>query len=142
MSALEYDRKRAMKQQEFTKCLLCGEGMAHHLGALAFYRVRLERIGINYQAVRQQQGLEQFFGGGGAAARLAQVMGPDDDIGIPLGEPDIGLVCDHCAIEHPVRIAQLAETINDREEEAAREKAERAAASQRSGVAKNRESAA
>ena len=92
MTIFDYDRKRAIKQTGFTKCVCCDKGVAHS-GAPIFYRITLEMFGIDGQAVRRQTGLEQVLGG---HARLAQVMGPDDDIGIPVGDAMVGLVCQQC----------------------------------------------
>lgn len=110
MPPFEYDRARAMKQPEFTKCLGCGRGVMAS-GSIAFYRITIERLGVNMPAVKRQAGLEDFLGG---QARIAFVMGEQEDIGLPIGDAQRGLICDDCAIKHVSCIAQLSETMADR----------------------------
>jgi hypothetical protein len=89
----DYDKTRAMKHKDFKPCAYCGKGVAHS-GVPMFYRVTIERMGIDARAVERQTGLEMMLGGN---AMLANVMGPDADIGIPIGEADKGLLCAECA---------------------------------------------
>lgn len=140
MSALEYDRKRAMKRKDFTKCLCCSKPMMH-AGGMFFYRVTIERMGVDVRAARRQMGMEMMMGGGIGGAVLAAAMGPDEDLGIPIGDADSGLVCDQCALRSQSCLGQLSETAGERKEEAERKRAEREAASQQSGVVKHQEPA-
>lgn len=102
-----------MKQEEITACAVCRRGVAHDRN-LTFYRVRVEYLVLNVQAIQRQHGLEQFFGGGQAAARIAHVMGPGEDIAKGLSE-DTGLVCFDCAVT--TSIVHLGEIFGKRAEE-------------------------
>lgn len=65
-----------MKQRDLKPCSGCGEGVMHE-GIPIFYRFRMDTMGVDANAVRQQHGMEMMMGG---AAALAQIMGPDPDI--------------------------------------------------------------
>lgn len=83
-----------MKAAELQACAICGKGVMHS-GVPLFYRVRIEHMGIDANAVRQVHGLETMLGN----AALARVMGPDPDIATPIVDPHTVLVCQPCAIE-------------------------------------------
>lgn len=110
---MEYDRQRAMKLKDFSTCVLCSKPMMHARG-IFFFRVTIERMGINVPAASRQQGLEMMLG---RAASLASIMGPDEDLGIPIGPADKGLICDECAVMSKLPIAGIAEAFSDRTEE-------------------------
>lgn len=104
------ERLRGLKQRELQKCVACDRGVAHDNGIL-FFRVALERRGLKLDAVRRQHALEMFFGGAsgdarrdGPAAALAHVMGPNDDLAIPLHAPAEVLICDECALNMPLLV--------------------------------------
>jgi len=82
----------AKKQDEITKCAICGNGMAH-TGTVVFYRVTLETFGLDAGAIQRAHGLELQMG---AAAPLAQLLGPPGDIFQQLDEKQM-LVCMDCA---------------------------------------------
>jgi hypothetical protein len=65
-----------IKQTKIRKCVLCGKGVAHS-GHPLFFRISVERCGLNRDAIIRQSGLEQMLGG---HAKLANVMGPDEDM--------------------------------------------------------------
>jgi len=92
----EYDRKRAMKHEDFENCIVCGRGMMHS-GMPIFYRVTIETMGIDSHAVMRAHGLELQFGGGPLAARIANAMGPNEDLGLPIGDAHKTLLCHDCA---------------------------------------------
>ena len=97
-----------MKEKELRKvvtCSLCGK-KAPECGAPLFYRVRIERWGIDLGAVRRQSGLELMFGGtAGAAVALAQAMGADEDMAKPVMEPVTITVCETCSHKsHPLGV--------------------------------------
>ena len=79
-----------------------------HTGLPLFYRVSIERFGIDMQAVNRRHGLEMFFGGGNGGAALAGVMGTDDDIAKPVMDKLTLFVCENCAMDS-LCVAQLAE---------------------------------
>lgn len=95
MADFEYDRSRAMKQTDFTPCCRCGKGVMH-TGLPLFFRITIERMGVDAKAVQRQHGLEQLLGG---HAGIAHAMGPDEDMGLPIGEPQRGLICHACAMD-------------------------------------------
>lgn len=104
----EYDRKRAIKQTGFTKCIKCGKGMAH-AGIPLFYRITVEPMGIDHRAVQRQHGLEMMMAG---AAKLAHIMGPDDDMGLPIGPALTGLICHLCAHDFDATFGELIEALS------------------------------
>lgn len=92
-----------MKERELRnhlKCDGCGNPIAH-TGLMIFWRVRVERFGVDVNAAKRQDGLAAFMG----SAALASVMGPDEDMTIELMEPKTITFCDECAVKLPVAIA-------------------------------------
>lgn len=84
-----------MKASDFKPCAICGKGVMHS-GMPLFYRVKVETMGVDSQAVRQVHGLETMLG----SVALARVMGPDPDIAKPVIEDQpTALVCQPCALE-------------------------------------------
>ena len=94
-----------MKQNEFTKCLICHKGMAHS-GHLTFYRLQFERLILDARAIQRAHGLEMMMGG---AAALASVMGPNEDLAKVIAGPKPVLICEECADFKPQHIAVLSE---------------------------------
>ena len=82
---------RETELRESARCALCGHliGVA---GLPLFWRVRIERHGIDLAAVRRQSGLALLLG----SAALALAMGPDDDLTTQLIEPVTLTVCECC----------------------------------------------
>jgi hypothetical protein len=88
-----------MKARDIKPCAICGKGLMH-AGVPLFYRVKVESMGVDLNAVRRHSGLEQFFGGRQLGAILADVMGPNPDIAKPMIEDQPALlVCQSCALE-------------------------------------------
>ena len=87
-----------MKQSQITKCLTCGKGVMHN-NQLVFYRVEIEYLLFDTQAIRRQHGLEQMLGN----HVLAHVMGPDEDLAKTVNKC-AGLVCLDCAIHYPLAV--------------------------------------
>ena len=98
-----------MKRQDFKPCALCGKGVAH-TGMPLFWRVHIERMGIDSKAAQRHHGIEQFFGGStpGAVA-LADVFSDGAPLAKPLTEVQV-LVCEQCATEQSRPLAVLAES--------------------------------
>lgn len=101
----DYDRSRAMKQNEIKPCARCGKGVMH-TGVPLLYRVTIEQMGVDARAVQRQAGLEQVLGG---AAKLAFHMGPNEDMCVPIGDADKGLICHECAMSPDFTFAELTE---------------------------------
>lgn len=92
-----------MKKTELEKCISCDKGMGHDR-AIAFYQLTVQRMLIDRRAVERQHGLELAMG----SPALASIMGPDEDIAVPVGGAEKFLVCDECAMD-PQILAMLDE---------------------------------
>lgn len=91
-----------MKESELRQhsaCSVCGMEILH-AGLPLFWRVTVERFGIDMQAAKRQTGLGMMLG----SHALAAVMGPDEDIAVPLMEPKVLTFCEPCALR-PLPIA-------------------------------------
>lgn len=86
-----------MKARDLQNCRLCGRGIAH-AGHISFWTVSLQRMGLDKKGINRVAGMEQFFGGEVAIARVFC----DDDIAQPLGDPGKVFVCETCALEKPI----------------------------------------
>lgn len=86
-----------MTRRELQKCCVCGRGVAH-AGQVQFYRVKVESFMLDARAIQRRAGLEEFFGGGTAGARLAEIMGDDADIAHRVSDPPAVLVCQECML--------------------------------------------
>jgi hypothetical protein len=97
-----------MKEQELrehTTCSLCRQKIGA-TGIPLFYRVTVERFGVKLDAVRRQAGLEMMLGG---HVRIAQAMGPDEEMTMPMMDPLVLVVCETCSASQALCVAQLAE---------------------------------
>lgn len=95
------DRKRpGLKRKDITPCLVCGEGIAK--AGPIFYRVGIEQMALDTNAIQREHGLEQMMGGNVA---IAMALSPDPDLGVSLTEPTRGLVCMDCGTLHPMMLA-------------------------------------
>lgn len=101
----EYDKARAMKHKDIKPCCRCGEGVMA-TGLPLFYRVTIERMGVDMKAVERQSGLEMMLGGN---AMLANVMGVDADIAVPIGDAQTGLLCNKCLLDPHLTVGELLE---------------------------------
>lgn len=95
---------KATELREICICARCSKAIGH-TGLPLFWRVSIERFGVDLNAVRRQSGLEQFMGN----VQLAAVMGPDEDLAKPMMEKKTITLCERCAIDAPTPIAMLAE---------------------------------
>ncbi len=92
-----------MKERELSKlivCSCCNQPVTHTKVPL-FWKVKVERFGINLKAVERQLALGTFMG----SSALASVMGPDEDLAMPVMEPKEISLCEECALRFPVAIA-------------------------------------
>lgn len=96
-----------MKRDDLQKCVLCDNGVMRG-NQLTFSRVTIERLVVDVRAVQRRDGLENVFGGGSVGARLAGVMGTDEDLAKSLGKKEF-LVCDRCGSLDEVSILELNE---------------------------------
>ena len=98
-----------MKEDELRDnaiCNLCGQPIGKS-GLPLFWRVTVERFGLNLTALQRQQGLAMILG----SASLARVMGADEDLAISMMEPAKITVCESCCTNE-ICVAQLAEANN------------------------------
>lgn len=93
---------RETELRDSATCALCGR-LVGKSGLPLFWRVRIERHGIDLAAVQRQSGLTLLLGN----AALAMAMGPDEEMTTPLMEPVTLTVCETCGTQN-VCIAYLA----------------------------------
>lgn len=95
-----------MKEAELRKhalCDLCAKKIGHS-GLPLFWKVTIERFGVDMGAIRRQSGLAVMLG----SPTLASVMGPGEDMAQPVMEPKVLTVCEPCAIAAKLPVAVLA----------------------------------
>lgn len=94
-----------MKEAELRAAATCGlcRRKIGESGIPLFWRVRVERFGLDAQALRRQQGLGLMVGGA-----LAAVMGPDEDLAKPVMSAVTLTVCEPCGTKETM-VAILAE---------------------------------
>ncbi len=97
-----------MKQNEFKKCALCKRGVMHS-GMPIFFRVTVERMGIDLAAVQRQHGLEMMIG------PLAAAMGTDDDLAKSIDSERNIIICEECAQENGYYLLRLMEAASKSE---------------------------
>lgn len=92
-----------MKEHDLSLSMVCGRcnKSVVHTGVPLFWRVKVERFGIDLQAVKRQQGLGMFLG----SHALASVMGPDEDLAKPVMETVEISLCEDCAMNMTVVMA-------------------------------------
>ena len=86
-----------MRENELRKaaeCAVCRKPFGH-TGLPLFFRVRIERLGVNLQAIQRQDGLGAMLG----SSKLANIMGTDEEMTTPMMEPVTVTVCETCALE-------------------------------------------
>lgn len=84
---------REKELREVAKCIGCGKAFGH-TGLPLFWRVTIERYGVDMKAINRQQGLTMMLGGN---ALLAQVMGADE-MATCLSSQKVTL-CEECAMK-------------------------------------------
>jgi hypothetical protein len=94
--------KEAELRQHAT-CSACGKKVLA-AGLPLFWRVTIERFGVDMQACQRQQGLSMMLG----SPALASVMGPDEDLAKPVMDKVVATVCESCVLSS-MPIAMLAE---------------------------------
>jgi hypothetical protein len=104
-----------MKEMELRKhatCALCGNRILAS-GIPLFWRVTVERFGVDLRALERQQGRAMMFNGN---ATLAYHMGPDEDMAKPLMPPVVLTVCEPCVLSSQRRLAELAQAAMSKQE--------------------------
>lgn len=98
-----------MKEKELRECEdcnLCNEKIGKS-GIPMFWRVKIERHGLDLNALERQTGLAMSMGKN--MAPLAQIMGPDEEMTMPMMDPVTITVCETCAISSLHCVASMAE---------------------------------
>lgn len=96
-----------LQREDLRPCDMCGKGLMHS-GLPLFWRVHIERMGVDVQAVQRRAGMEQFFGGGAGGSLLAGVMGDGAPLASPFNQSSL-LLCEPCAIERHLPVAAFTE---------------------------------
>jgi hypothetical protein len=101
-----------MKVKDIKPCFICKKGIGH-AGMPIFFKITMQRYGLNARTVQQTLGLESFFGGVQDGAVLANVMGADPDIADKLEEEVSGLICFSCSTEKREPLMVMEELANE-----------------------------
>jgi hypothetical protein len=78
------------------KCAACSRPV-WHAGVPLFWRVRVERLGIDARAIQRETALGSFLN----SPALAKVMGTDQDVTMPMMEPKTISLCEPCVMDMP-----------------------------------------
>lgn len=92
---------KEMELRKYALCSICKKTIGSS-GLPLFYRVTVERFGVDLGAVHRQTGLSMLIGN----ARIAHIMGTDAEMARPMAEPVVLCVCEPCSVEMHM-IAQL-----------------------------------
>ena len=93
---------RESELRAHTHCSVCGQPVGRS-GPL-LWTVRIEQHGIKIPTIRRQDALCAMLGG---HARLAQVMGVDEEMTELMIGPIVVTICESCAVSE-ICLAQLA----------------------------------
>jgi hypothetical protein len=107
-----------MKRAELlthAKCTHCHRQIGH-TGLPLFWKVTIERFGVDMNAVKRQDGLGAFLG----SQALGAVMGPDEDLAKPMMDRAELTLCEECAMSS-IPAAVLADIASHRDEAKRRE---------------------
>ena len=94
-----------MKANELRPCDVCGRPLMAG-GHVSFHRITFERMGVNLQAVRERAGLHMVMG----SAALAEVFAPTPEVADRIGDANVLIVCEDCAMKPhlPMALAEIA----------------------------------
>ena len=94
-----------MKQDELYRLATCNvcERKIGETGLPVFYKVTVERFGLDALAIRRQAGLEAFLG----SPAIASVMGENADLATPIMRPTEVTVCERCSHSERAIMAAL-----------------------------------
>ncbi len=104
MAIQRADDMKEAELLELGRCASCGKKLCES-GLPLFYLLRIERYGIRADAMRRRDGLAMVLG----SSKLAAVMGPDEDIAVPVMEAARVALCEPCGSEHVLRFVPGAE---------------------------------
>ena len=83
-----------------------------HAGNPLFYQFSIKHMMINVGAVHRQSGFDRMMGN----PMIASIMGPNEDMATQLNDGDV-LLCQECAVNSDVSIAELLEVALNSESE-------------------------
>ena len=97
-----------MKEEELRKYAVCGlcRKKIGEASFPTFYRVTLERFMLDPSAIYRQTGFAMMLGGN---ALLAQVMGRDEEMAVPIMDKESFTVCEDCSISKNYCVGAMAE---------------------------------
>jgi len=96
------------KANEIQKCALCDLGvMNSHVPV--FYTVKVDRMCIDMQAVKEQQALSVLVGN----EEIASVMGPNRSIAKRIADGKEVWVCQNCALSLDLCVGEMSERFGD-----------------------------
>lgn len=93
---------REKQLRDAADCCLCRKPIGNS-GLPLFFRVHIERHGVNAGAIQRQTGLAMMLGGNAA---LAMVMGADEAMTTVLDSKSV-TVCETCALERQAILWEL-----------------------------------
>jgi len=96
-----------MKEKELRSLATCAgcQKLIGHTGLPLFYKVTVERFGVDMRVVARQDGLAAFLG----SSMLANVMGPQEEMAKEIGDPAKFSICEDCANVSKLSVAALHE---------------------------------
>ena len=86
----------AFQRKDIKKCACCLQGIANK-GQFLFWRLKVERLGLDHGAIQREHGMEQFMGGNVA---LASVFSDGRDLAKTVDGPHEFLVCENCVTRY------------------------------------------
>jgi hypothetical protein len=96
-----------MKEEELrkhAKCSICGKGIGH-TGLPFFWTLTVDRYGIDFEAMKRQDGLAAYLGG---HTGIAEALGPNEDMAEKIMDTVTLTLCEDCAMK-PVFLPGLCE---------------------------------
>lgn len=102
---------KATELRKHATCSLCRNPILSS-GLPLFWRVTIEHLAVDIEAVKRQDGLGALLG----SHALAAVMGPDEDVAKPIVEQTQITVCQHCSLASELPVMVLSEIGHARKE--------------------------
>jgi hypothetical protein len=94
--------------REHARCSRCCR-LVMHTGLPLFWRMTVERFGVDLNATRRQDGLAQVLG----SQALAGVMGPNEEMTTLLMGPVVLTLCEACAMNDSAALDAMAKAERD-----------------------------
>lgn len=94
---------KAAELRAAATCAVCRNKFGES-GLPLFFRVTLERFGVDLRQVQRVDGFAQYMGN----TQLAELMGDNPDVASPVMEPVTVTVCETCGRDDPAIMGALA----------------------------------